>query len=416
MEQLTFNRIAMTALLLASSGCTSVPGLTTTQRPTISVQQGGAITVTNRRIELTPEKAVLQLKAVKTFPYTITLDAQVPRVMVGGKVTEAADVAISKDGALAAIAYNTAGEPFGGAVQLVDIHDVAAPKILRQIEFPNMDVNCVTLDGGTLYFGGAANPDVWSFRSFVGSIDVQNPTSSAITNSLRGLRSYGATAIVARPDRLYVGVGARDGGIELFDKSLRSTGFVASTDVRALAVDGNDVVALAGTTDGTATTGKIFHVDDTTKTTPIANFGSDYAKATLEVDSKGLSLLALSASGLSVLSAGKEIFKLSNPGTDKTVATNGASMDDNLIFSANGEYGFRVLQVLDRAATGAAFASVVGFHAPEVVAGTQKASANFLRYKAGTLAVAEGVSGLGLYHVEPDKTNNDQQSNKGSQQ
>jgi hypothetical protein len=402
MANYTFSRIAFVASLLASAGCTAAPGLISAKPPAISVHQGGKLTLQHKRIDLTPELTGRTLKSVESFPYTITLAAQVPPVLVAGHVTQAADVAISPDGTLAAIAYNTAGDAFGGAVQLVDIHDAGAPKVLRQIDFPNMDVNCVTLDGGTLYFGGAANPDAWSFRSYIGALDVKSPTASSIMNSLRGCRSYGATGIIAKNDRLYVGVGARDGGIELFDKTMHGVGFVPCNDVRSLAVEGTDVVALAGTTDGAAPTGQILHVDNAARTTAIANFHSDYAKATLEVDPQGLSLLALSAGGLSVRSAGKEVYQLANPGTDSTVATNGASMDGNLIFSANGEYGFRVVQVLDRAATGASFARVVGHHAPEATDTTQKASANFLRYKAGTLAVAAGVSGLSLYHVAPE--------------
>jgi hypothetical protein len=196
-------------------------------------------------------------------------------------------------------------------------------------------------------------------------------------------------------------VGARDGGVEKLDATtMVSTGFTALDDVRGLAVGAAGPFALAGTTDAAAATGRLQLLGAKDAGVELADFGSAYAKATLELDATGTAALALSQKGLELRDAGTGNLKfaLDNPSASAKEATNGASMDGDLVFTANGGYGFRVLQILDRSATGDAYAKLVGRHelAGAAYAG-QTYSANMVRYRAGHLFVATGVGGVNVY-------------------
>ncbi|MDB5097189.1 MAG: hypothetical protein JWM80_1610 [Cyanobacteria bacterium RYN_339] len=396
-------RLATLALAAAVlSGCATQPMAATHKaRPAIAVEMGGKVNLRTAQIQLQNDGKARHVAATAEFPYTLTNVAQVPPVTVGGETVQASDIVISDDGNTAVIAHNLAGDKWAGGIQVLDIHDPTAPRVIQQIKFPSMDVNALALQGTTLYFAGAADPDRWYFKSYVGKFDITNPTSGQIGDSLRGLRSHAATSLSLSKGSLYVGVGARDGGVEKLDAStMAGTGFTALDDVRGLAVGAAGTFALAGTTDGTATEGRLKLLGAGDAGINLGDFASAYAKATIEVNADGLAALALSKKGLELRDSGTGALKfaLDNPSDSEKEATNGATMDNDLVFTANGGYGFRVLQVLDRTATGDAFAHVVGRHE---LAGAayqgQTYSANMVRYRAGHLFVATGVGGVNVY-------------------
>lgn len=414
------HRLTLTTLAIAAlvAGCTSTlpaavgpsssASTKTEKKPTsqtgdITVSEGGEITEKDEEIELTEEgQKKRKVQQAATFPYEIRYVSQVPPVTVDGATVQANDVKICRCGTSAFIAYNTAGDTFRGAIQIIDTQDKAKPKVLREIKFGSMDVNALYHDGDYLYFGGQADPDKWGYKSYVGRVDLNNPTSTQIMGSLTALRSHAVTSITKFGDKLYVGVGARDGGVEVLDTAMKKTQFLAFPDVRSVDYSAYGVVALTGTVDNSATAGKMVTLGSPDKDITLPNFQSAYAKATLEIDSMGFAHVGLSKDGYQVINpASKNVkFRLANPSSNPLEATNGVSTDEDLSFIANGEYGFRVVQIKDRTQSDAAFGSVAGYHQLKGAAYDGKSySVNFLRYKANHLFVASGLGGVNIYNL-----------------
>jgi hypothetical protein len=336
---------------------------------------------------------------VETLGYSIIQIGEIRPTTVSGHTVQANDILIS--GNRAYVAYNTAGEVFDGAVQIIKITGKSM-RIEKEIRFADMDVIALHLQGEKLYFSGMANPDVFEGnRSFIGSIDVGSPKAAAIVDSIVYLNSYAATGIAAYDDKLYVSVGAADGGIEILDSlmtPLDDDPVISADDIRDIEEYSGGVIALAGTTDSVAENGRILIIKDDTvaKEITITDFDSPEAKATIEVNGD-YAYLGLSAKGFQVfdLNNENEIFTLPNPDSIDQHVTNSISYNEKLIFSANGEYGFRVLRYTPPAAS----AEKVGYYsfAGKTDGSGQNYSANHIEYRNRYLFVASGVGGISSY-------------------
>ena len=335
-------------------------------------------------------------KKVKDIGYDVILAAKIPAVNVDGDLVQANDIVIQ--GNTAYIAYNYAGEPFRGAVQVVDISRKGEPEIIEEIRLSSMDVNALYIDGNDLIFGGAADPDIWGFKSFVGKINTNSISSSDIAASITELPSHAVTGITKKSGEYKVTVGAENGKLVSLSSDLAVLDTLDLPDGRDIKEYQNGVIVIAGTTDNDETDGKVVLVDaDNTVTEEItvADFGSDYHKATIEVFEGNTALLALSEAGFKVLDLRDNsfIFEALNPDmADGLSYTNSVSSDSDLIFSANGEWGFRVFTVQNKKFDETAIAGYYPFEGKTDSSG-QNYSANHVEYKSGHLFVASGVGG-----------------------
>lgn len=335
----------------------------------------------------------------KDLGFAITYVGQTQPITIAGQVVQANDIKIEGDRAY--IAYNCAGDPFLGALQIIDIHDPQHPTILKQIEFTDLDIDCVALDGNRLLFGGGANPDRFPFRSFIGAVDLNNTTPGAILDSLHGLKSYAATSIAVQGDRIYVGVGAKDGGIDVLDKGLNETAFLSAPDVRDVVPYQNGMLALSGTTDSQQQAPTLLLGDTAIQQRiPLQASLMPYTKAAVDLIDGRTALLALSNSGLiavNLKSPQTPLYSLTNPSTSELYETNSVSSDGDLVFVANGEYGFRVLKLNGSGG----FATMLGYHPMSGSAyGGQHYSANQVAFRAQNLFVASGVGGVNIYQLQ----------------
>jgi hypothetical protein len=370
--------------------------------------------------------------AADKYDKVIKYIARVLPVDVDGATVQANMVRI--DGDLAFIAYNTAGDVFRGAIQIIDISTESRPKVRNTFIFPELDINSLCVDSGKLLFGAAASPDfdtTFHSRTFVGTITIDAPeTESAIIAALKPLNqvpgvplsgSYSVTAITRAGDYYYVASGALDGGIVRLGLTLdlASGTFEPYADVRDICGYSGGVFALKGTADDLAhpVNGAILYSkDDGTSWTPldIPAFGSPYKKATLDLstvphalfgDEDASLFLGLSEAGMKVMSwksgALTSRFSAANPLTGDPgllADTNGINFDSLVIFSANGNYGFRVFQT-DPGNT--PFAAVMGYHDMRgSTYGGVHYSANDIAYRGGFLFVATGAGGVNVYTVK----------------
>ncbi len=359
--------------------------------------------------------------------------ARVLPVDVGGATVQANMVRI--DGNYAFIAYNTAGDTFRGAIQIIDISKESRPVVRNTFLFPELDINSLCVDGGTLLFGAAASPDfdlISHSRTFVGTITIAAPeTESVIMAAMKPLNqvpgvpvsgSYSVTAITRAGSYYYVAIGAADGGIVRLglDLNLGTGTFASNPDVRDVCGYAGGVFALKGTADDPAhpANGAILYSVDggSWSSQALSDFGSPYKKATLDLSTvpnaflwneDATLFLGLSEAGMQVMSWKSGTltltsrFSAANPVTGDPLLladTNGINFDSLLIFSANGNYGFRVFQTDPGESP---FAAVIGYH--DMLGSTYGGvhySANDVAYRKGFLFVATGAGGVNVYTVK----------------
>lgn len=349
------------------------------------------------------EKSAVFAKKVKDIGYDVVLAARIPAVIVDGSPVHANDIVIS--GNEAYIAYNYAGDPFRGAIQFIDISKKGEPEIIEEILLPSMDVNALYVDGNDLIFGGAADPDIWGFKSFVGRININDISPTEIAASITQLPSHAVTGITKTGGSFKITVGAAGGKLVTLSDDFSTQTSIDLSDARDIDSYQNGVIVIAGTTDNEETDGKVVLVegDDTTGTEiTVADFGSDYHKATVEVFEGTTALLALSEAGFKVLDLSDEtfVFEAANPEMEGGLPyTNSVSSDGSLIFSANGEWGFRVFSVSGKQFDEAILAGYYPFEGVTDSSG-QNYSANHVEYKSNNLFVASGAGGVQVFTLD----------------
>jgi hypothetical protein len=346
--------------------------------------------------------SISSLKVADSFDYITTQVARILPMNVEGKTVQANDILIS--GATAAIAYNYAGSIFAGGLQIIDISNKLKPDIIEEWKFSSIDINAVLIDGNRVLFGGAADSLVWGFKACIGELYLNAKDPQAVEHSLKGLPSFAVTGIARSGNRYAVSSGALDGTVTYLDLNLRPLDSIAVPDARDVDAFTDGICVLSGTTDNTAQTGAISFMDDNgtlTRQISLPDFGSDYHKATIEVYGGQLGLFGLSAAGCKVidLKSGATLFSAANPLATLPLLpnTNSVSSDANLLFTANGNYGFRVFRIKS-----ADFAQthLVGYYPfSGLVEAGENYSANHVEFKANYLFVASGVGGVNVYYL-----------------
>jgi hypothetical protein len=385
---------------------------------------------------------------VEDFSYKIYQVAQLDPVVVNGTTVQANDIVISGD--TAAIGYNTAGTTFAGAIQIVDIRNPVRPVITAELAFDGVDITTLELDGDTLYFGGSIDPDDTTYttdRSFLAAIDLADLSSETLEiDTIDGATTftsfyggggpfpyYGFTTGIAKNGGdIWVSVGADPGAVFLLNESLAVTEVVESEDpeldildLRDIEVYHGGVIAIAGTYAPNTPPGpdssrimliKSGGIDDKS-TILLADDLEDDTKATIEVFDKRYAFIGQSNAGFQVVylrddAAGTEseaesIFELGNPtvGWSTRTATNSASYSGDLVFTANGEAGFRVFEATEKLRRdippGSDWLDLIGFvpFDETLQESGDYYSANHIEFRDDSLFVAAGLGGVLVYQL-----------------
>jgi hypothetical protein len=376
-------------------------------------------------------------RRVEDFRYRLIRVAQVVPVQVQGVEVQANDLLLVDDHLY--VSYNSAGAEFAGALQVIDIANQRNPRVVVEIGLPDADVNAVAVDGSAIYIAGAWDPDAVTFpefdpvendRAFVARIDMDELsaiTPDQIADRKVILPSYASTGVAVGDSHVYVSTGALDGEVMVLDTDLTpvaTANLEDRGDFRDIEVYHGGAIALQGTDNSGLANGRVVTVrtDGSERDTlEINDFGSPEAKATIEVYDRHYGFLGLSEAGFQIVylrestSPGdpvESLFSIANPTVDWSdlTSTNSASYADDMIFTANGEAGFRAFLVsghLHRDTPPAdGFTTLIGFvpfdeTGPD--ANGHYWSANQVEYQSirkgaiGYLAVACGVGGVNLY-------------------
>lgn len=379
-------------------------------------------------------------RRVTSFDYRVLRVAQIQPVTVDGKDAQANDILI--DGNDMFVAYNTAfdaaaSDQFAGALQVVDIRLAVRPVITTEVALPEADVTALAVTSTDLYIGGAWNPDdIAGYsapnRAFIVKIprsELGTVTADYIKENRVILDSYVTTGIAIKDDRVFASTGADLGKLIVLDSDLEIVASADFEDVRDIETYRRGVIGLQGTFDSDLTVGRVFGADTNAAeigSLEIADFGSEEKKASIEVYNARYGFLGLSEAGFQIvfLRAEEEdgepvesVYTITNPtGLSWTTETdtNSVSYQDDLIFTANGEAGFRVFRVtanLDGDEVVTNFTEKIGFVPFDETDPDGDGifwSANHVEYKSivstgsvrsGFLGVASGVGGVNMYYL-----------------
>jgi hypothetical protein len=353
---------------------------------------------------------ISKAKKKKDVDHEIKYVARVLPVDVNGLNVQANDIILKSSDAY--VSYNYANELFRGAIQFIDVEDKDKPEITQEILFEEMDINTLYLDGNKLIFGGAANPAIYTSKSFIGIIEnVKSFNVSDISDNLIFFsHSHGVTAITKKGSNYYISAGAEDGKIYITDKNFNIETTIDKADVRDMEEYTNGAIAIKGTTDNTEAA-KIMLIKNNSvvKELGLTDFSSDYNKATIEMYNNELAFIGMSANGFQVYNISNDdaltsVFSLANPDSNPKHVTNSVSYSNKLAFIANGEYGVRLVEVKDATKTSSNFGEILGFIDYEGLtdSSSQNYSANHVAYKENHLFVASGVGGVNIYTVKSD--------------
>jgi hypothetical protein len=390
-------------IFIATAGCVfEKPGnvLSSADHPGIWFSVEKRIELFKRSLELFAEDSAgvgkrgsPARKKIVDFDYTTLHIAHIRPVAVGADSVQANDIVIHGNSAI--IAYNCAGDKFAGALQIVDITKPDSPAIAREIVFQDCGV--------TVVYGGAANPAARSYRSFVGMLALGKVDLSSMFASTRPLPSFAVTGIGGAGAYWFASCGAQNGTVVVLDQSLAPVDTLGVPDARDVAAFEAGFCVLSGTTDNSSSSGcvSVFNSDASVRFSKmIPDFRSAYHKATVEIVDGRYAALALSEAGCIIISLqdGETVFSCSNPAPsdpELLTNTNSVSTDGNLLFTANGNFGFRVFELKNGDFSNAALIGCAPFEQLKV--GNDHYSANHVAFKGNHLFVASGVGGVNIY-------------------
>lgn len=318
----------------------------------------------------------------------LVLVSQVAAPVHEGKTLRATHVDI--DGNYAFVSYNTEGETYLGAVDIFDISNIYSPKITAQAIFTDSDISSLEYKNGRLYLAAAVNIDKNSNATSPAALYTATVSGGQFTSpfTLASLPGYVATDVTNTNSNTAVTSG-NDGVIGLFNASQTAGNSVAMEDLRAVAFGNDKLAVLSGATG--------VHILDPNSlsqgiripmTADVAG-----AKRTLQIAGNNLFVAeGKNGAGIYRMNDGALIKKLPIPINPEGLApgevvTNAVSVDEGLLFMANGGAGISISDVSN-------LNSIKEFGVLDL-----DGSSNFVRNEEEFVFVATGFGGLQILKI-----------------
>ncbi|MBK9578033.1 MAG: hypothetical protein IPO40_13240 [Fibrobacteres bacterium] len=381
------------------------------------------------REDTTESKLSARRQAAPTFAFTFQWLSTLPSATVGGYLVQACDIAV--EGSRAFVAYNDSGDPFNGAIAVIQLQGNGNAAVEKVVSFSGMDVNVVFADtrSGRVYFGGQADPDRFGFRAFAGWFKNTQLSSESVAGTIVALPSYAATSIQRFDSEIRIATGAADGKLVRLSEDLAILGTTDQADLRSLWATTTHrstslFASLTGGADGGTGAVRV-ETQGASSLFPLPSFRAPYARAAViafrgtqrwDDDEDAFVGAALSDQGLRLWrikdGALDTLWSLANPSTNPMHTTNSLSQSfdvarsESILFVANGEYGLRVIVAgsarnsngtRDRSKP---FARVAGVLPAPQIEGQPRASFNQVVFKDPYLLAATGRSGVQIYRMD----------------
>ena len=349
--------------------------------------------------------AINRSSAASQANFSLSLKAQVTPPSIGGQMLQATSVAIV--GNLAVVSYNMVGNPYLGAVDVIDVTNKNQPVLTSEALFQNTDVSAVTTSGTNVYLAeatgdtGFVSPAVFEVVTLVGNQLV------LAGNKRTGLSSFAATS-VASGTRVYATSGDSGSLFMLDPATFAVTSSIPLHDARWVAVGGGIVAVVQGTPGKLA----VYNESNMSVVGSWTFKGADIAESKSQGQLVGgKAFIAAGDSGVQVLNpmTGALLGQVPRPNPDSlglspaVVVTNSVAIDQDAMFISNGEAGVYVAQgsqVFSTSGTGAQTITMRG----KLRFGNLQ-SVNHVAYSAGgpgnpgLLIVAAGLGGLKIVQV-----------------
>ncbi|RYZ59535.1 MAG: hypothetical protein EOP07_03660 [Proteobacteria bacterium] len=279
---------------------------------------------------------------------------------VGGNKVQATDVAVN--GLSVYVGYNTAGDTYNGAIDVIDATNVLSLQILSQLNLPGEDINGLDKFGGNLYAVGSSNV---TEKGFIRKIALNSNLLTTTTTDLP-LTGFTGTGVVASASKIYATSGD-NAGLTTFDTATFTQSNTAAVhDARAVKLTAAGLPMVLGGQPGTIST--MTAAGALTSSFALSGNATPLSKSSLSVGPVW-SVASLGEGGFTVFcnASGAVIAHvpaITLPGIDPSrTVTNSVTSVGGLIYTTNGEAGVNVYTLRDVASLatcGAGTVSLVG--------------------------------------------------------
>jgi hypothetical protein len=347
--------------------------------------------------------SISRVSSAAAASFQLKLKAEVASPVIGSDTLQATSVSIV--GNLAVVSYNMVGNPYLGAVDVIDISNQNKPVLVSFARLTNADVSAVSTSGQNVYVAEATADTAFQAPAVFEIMQLQGNQLVVTGNRRMGLTSFAGTSTAASGARAYATSGDA-GALFVIDPATFSLiDSVNLHDARWVAVGGGKVVVVQGTPGQIS----VFNESNMSPvgTSPWPFTGADVAqsKSTAQVVG-GKAFIAAGTGGVQVLSAstGTVVGAVARPNADSlglpwsVVVTNAVAVDEDLLFISNGEAGVYLAQ-------GSQFFSATGPDAPQTITMRGRLgfgnlqSVNHVAYQGRYLIIAAGRGGLKIVQV-----------------
>ena len=299
-------------------------------------------------LEVTNDKEVLNARMIqrnqpisissstngrKEQDFELMLKAELQPPLVNGSALQA--TSIIQKGKFLAVSYNTAGEVYGGGIDLItEDLEVTSQALLES------DINDLEFFANSLYFAGSTNSS--SSPAFVGKVDV-NTGKGEIKNStevIQEVGSFTANSITEFEGVIYATTGDNadlGGGVYRFSTAMDLNNYQSIEDARWVVGSGSYIYCLSGEPSKISALDRnnldlVFTIDHSSETLP-------EAKQTIDIDDDMI-FVAGGEKGVLIYDEDGQLVK--NLTFDGNSITNAVSAEKGRLFISNGEGGVYV--------------------------------------------------------------------------
>lgn len=386
------------ALLFFLAGMNACKRSKDVEDPTVADKKGPEVVLNNNTSSLSARVSYVNDavslmsagdKAVESredfSQYNLQLIAEVAAPTYQGKTLQATHIDFA--GNKVYVSYNTRGETYLGGIDVFDVSNQSRPALVSQAIMPNTDISSVVYNNNYVYLASATDADkdvTLTAPAVLDRIALNNGLLSSSTGRVQ-LKGFVGKNIIAKNNRIYV-VSAEQGGLSVVNpndfKEEKYSPFTGSVALSSNA-SGSTIFVLKNKP------GQIIglNANDLTTAKTIA-LGADLPETESHVELVNDNFLhAAGRAGLNYLSSTGALLDnipvpASVPGADPAdVVSNNVSINNNLVYIANGAAGLYVakldgntLVLLGKASLGA--------------------STNYVKASGNLIFVATGTGGL----------------------
>lgn len=333
--------------------------------------------------------------------FNLKLRAEVSPPSSGGNILQATHVALRGD--YAYVSYNTRGNVYLGGIDAFNVSNKNNPVLISRAIFQNTDVSAVYYDNNKIYLAEATDDTAFAYPAVIEEITLNNKRLT-LTSRRKGVSSYVATDVLVASGKVFATSGSGGtgtGGLTVLDLAtfnvLSSDLFL---DARSVDIYGTVVTLLQGTPARLRQYNSSSNAFIKSVTVGGANIAE--SKSTVRVFLTR-AFIAAGDSGTRVINLTTDAVVDSIPrpivaGLDPSLTvTNAVSVNQDLVFMANGEAGLYVAQApfnLEQTGTGNTNLQLLG----KMQFGSQQ-SANFVASAGDIIFIAGGLGGLKIVKV-----------------